>query len=185
MRWPEPGRRSPAAARRRPTQPFSESLQAADQIDNFEFRAFGPFDPMQLPFLLGSVDVVVVPAVGWESFSIVMREAFACGVPVIASRLGALPEGVRDGENGLLFDAGSSTQLAALLQMLDSDRSRLEALREGIRATDWISVQERTTRIRKVMVEALTNQPASTAPISDFVELSILRDALADISSAA
>jgi glycosyltransferase involved in cell wall biosynthesis len=168
------------------TQPyFGDLLEAVDQIDNLEFRAFGAFDPADLPVLLGDVDIVVVPSLWWETYSIVVREAFACGIPVIASRLGALPEAVRHGENGLLFDAGSGTQLATILQMLDSDRDQLKALRNGIRATDWISVQERTSRLRAVMAEVLADRPATPAPISDFAELSILRDGLVEVSPAA
>ena len=56
------------------------------------------------------VDAVIIPSLVWETYSIVAREAMACGVPVIASRIGALPEAVRDGENGLLFDADTRFQ---------------------------------------------------------------------------
>ncbi len=117
-----------------PSQPyFSRILEAAGEVPGLVLKAFGPFDPNGLAMLLEDVDVVVVPSVWWETYSIVIREAYACGIPVVASRLGALPEGVREGENGLLFEAGSSGQLADLLQTLDSDRGLLGRLRDGIR----------------------------------------------------
>jgi glycosyltransferase involved in cell wall biosynthesis len=74
-----------------------------------------------------------------------------CGVPVIASRLGALPEAMREGENGLLFTAGSSSELAVLIRSLDKDRSLLEKLRDGISLTDWIGVDERVRRMEAVL----------------------------------
>lgn len=164
---------------------FRELLKTVDEIENLEFRAFGPFDPSQLSVLLAGVDVVVVPSVWWETYSIVIREALAVGIPVIASRLGALPEGIREGDNGLLFDAGSAVQLATILQMLDADRSRLESLRSGIRETDWTSVPERAGRMRAILAHVLANRPLSTTPTADFAELTILRDALGEISPAA
>lgn len=164
---------------------FGELLQAADRIDHLTFRAFGPFDPAQLPVLLAEQDVVVVPSVWWETYSIVIREAFACGIPVVASRLGALPEGIRDGENGLLFEGGSSRALAVILQMLDADRSRLQRLRQGIRATDWISVAERANRMRAILADVVATTRVSAAAGSDLAELAILRDAVAAGSPAA
>lgn len=56
---------------------------------------------------------LILPSIWYENFPRTLVEAFACGLPVIASRLGALSELVADGRTGLLFDAGSSADLAA------------------------------------------------------------------------
>jgi len=84
-----------------------------------EFR--GPVAPEDLPQLYGIADVVVCPSES-ETFGLVAAEALACGIPVIASRVGALPELVVDGESGLLFDPGSASDLAEKLSILLSDR---------------------------------------------------------------
>lgn len=55
---------------------------------------------------------LVVPSIWYETFGLVVIEAFACGTPVIASRIGALAELVRDGETGLLVEPGNSSDLA-------------------------------------------------------------------------
>jgi len=156
----------------------SELLRDAEDIENLELRAFGSFEPAHLPGLLSDVDVVVVPSIWPETYSIVIREAFACGIPVIASRLGALPEGIRDGENGLLFEPGSTVGLAAILRMLDSERSRLDALRNGIRETDWITTRERTDQLRALLSEVVAKRPASSQASSELIELAVLRDFL-------
>lgn len=160
------------------TQPyFTNLLEAVEKIENLEFRAYGGFDPAELPALLGGVDAVVVPSMWWETYSIVLREALACGIPVIASRLGALPEAVRDGENGLLFHPGSSRELATILHALDSDRDQLDALRSGIRQSDWISVDERMSQVRAVLRGVVDHAPAA-AETREHDELTLLRDAL-------
>ena len=57
-----------------------------------------------------------------------IREAFALGVPVAASRLGSLPCLVKDGENGVLFEPGNSSDLLRVLQQLWHKPEKLAAL---------------------------------------------------------
>ncbi len=70
---------------------------------------------------------LVVPSICFENFPVAIVEAFACGLPVIASRLGAMAEIVRDGETGLLFEAGNADDLARKMAWAESNP---EALRE-------------------------------------------------------
>lgn len=68
--------------------------------------------------LLGAMQralAVVVPSVWQEPFGLVVIEAFACGTPVIASRIGSLPGMVEHGRNGLLFTPGDVGALAEQL----------------------------------------------------------------------
>ena len=83
-------------------------IAAAESVANLEVSRLRRVRAAELPALLSDVDAVVIPSLVWESYSMVAHEALACGVPVIASRLGALPEAVRDGHNGLLFEPGSA-----------------------------------------------------------------------------
>jgi glycosyltransferase involved in cell wall biosynthesis len=55
---------------------------------------------------------VIVPSIWFEPFGMVVIEAFAAGVPVIASNLGSLAELIRHGDNGLHFSPGDATDLA-------------------------------------------------------------------------
>ena len=55
--------------------------------------------------------MVVVPSTWYENNPFAVIEAFALGVPVVASRIGGIPELVIDGETGLLFTAGDSVDL--------------------------------------------------------------------------
>lgn len=86
----------------------------------------------EVPRLLASLDVLVVPSVWSENAPLVIREAFAADVPVIASNLGGMAESVTDGRDGLLFDPGSSTDLRRILRRLLDEPDLLRHLREGI-----------------------------------------------------
>lgn len=161
------------------TQPyFGEMLAQADALEGLRLYGYGPFAPAELPMLLGDVDAVLVPSLVWESYSIAAREALACGIPVIASRIGALPEAVHDGENGLLFEPGSANQLARILHDIDADRSRLGELRRGIRAGDWISVEDRTRALEGLLEDVVAHHRPAVGTATDLDELLVLRDEL-------
>jgi len=59
-----------------------------------------------------SARFMVVPTLWYETFGMVVIEAFACGKPVICSRLGPMSELVEDGRTGLHFAPGNSSDLA-------------------------------------------------------------------------
>ncbi len=61
---------------------------------------------------------VVVPSICYENQPLSVLESFALGKPVVASRIGGLPELVRDGETGITFKPGDAEDLRAKLQML-------------------------------------------------------------------
>ena len=84
-----------------------------------------------------SLDVMCVPSSSrcQESFSLVCAEAQASGVPVIATRVGALPEVVVDGTTGCIVSADDTAQLAAALALYAGDAA-LRAL-QGKSARDW------------------------------------------------
>jgi len=62
--------------------------------------------------------VLLMPSVCYEGFPMTVREAFACGTPVIASRLGSLGEILEDGVTGLLFEPGNAKDLAQKVRWL-------------------------------------------------------------------
>ena len=63
--------------------------------------------------LMKRAGLLIFPSELYEGFPVTLAEAFACGVPVIVSRLGAMAEIVDDGHTGLLFNPGDSEDLAA------------------------------------------------------------------------
>jgi glycosyltransferase involved in cell wall biosynthesis len=77
----------------------------------------------RVPELLRAMDVFAVPSVAEsESFGVAAVEAAAVGLPVVASRIGGLPEVVLDGETGLLVPPADREALAAALERLVVDR---------------------------------------------------------------
>jgi glycosyltransferase involved in cell wall biosynthesis len=77
---------------------------------------------------------LVFPSEWYETFGRVAAEAFACGVPVIASRLGAMEEIVEDGRTGLHFTAGDPGDLAAKVDWAWTHPAELSAMGRAARA---------------------------------------------------
>ena len=88
------------------------------------------------PYMQGA-DCFVCPSLWREAAGLVNLEAQACGKPVIASRIGGIPEYVAHGRTGLLFTPGSQQELAECVRQLVNDaelcgrfsqHARLEAM---------------------------------------------------------
>lgn len=78
--------------------------------------------------------LLVFPSVWFEGFPVVVAQAFACAIPVIASRLGSLTEIVADGITGLHFSAGDPADLAAKVIWAWSHPREMEAMGRNARA---------------------------------------------------
>ncbi|HLH73669.1 MAG TPA: glycosyltransferase [Chloroflexota bacterium] len=91
----------------------------------------GPYQRTELSRIFSQTDVLVLPSLWAETFSIIIREAAMAGVPVIASRVGAIPEFIQDGKNGLLVTPGSVDELASAMNRLISDSTLRQRLGTG------------------------------------------------------
>ncbi len=81
-----------------------------------EVELLGEVGPEEVVSLLQGARFLVLPSVCYENFPLAITEAFACGVPVIASRLGSMAEIVADGKTGLHFEPGNAGHLAAKVE---------------------------------------------------------------------
>jgi len=81
---------------------------------------------------LAEADVLVVPSLWYETAALVVQEAFAAGVPVIAADHGALAERVRHEVDGLLIPPGDRPALHQAMRRLMDEPGLLDRLRAGI-----------------------------------------------------
>lgn len=98
-------------------------------------KYLGFVDRKEMPELMQNARFLVFASKMYEVFPMVIAEAYASGIPVIASRLGAMAELIRDGETGLLFNPSDANDLAAKVRWLwnhpeEAARMGRNALRE-------------------------------------------------------
>jgi glycosyltransferase involved in cell wall biosynthesis len=95
---------------------------ASDQRLSVDFLGRLPRD--ELLEVVRNARFTVVPSEWFENSPLTVLESFAAGTPVLASRIGALPEFVIDGETGMLVEPRRPRALAAAIQaFLDDDRA--------------------------------------------------------------
>ncbi|MHA6316791.1 glycosyltransferase [Altererythrobacter sp. CAU 1778] len=106
-----------------PDRALLEGMAAAN------VRFAGTATPEQVRTAMRAARWLILPSRWYEGFPMVLAEAFANGLPAIAARIGGLPEIVRDGQTGLLFEPNSVASLAEALARTHDDKltSRLGA----------------------------------------------------------
>ena len=114
--------------------PLLEELQNQGReygLTNISFR--GRLSREQAQAVMKGASFVVIPSECYENFPMGMAESFACGVPVICSRLGALEELMSDGRTGLHFTSGSPQDLAAKVEWAWSNPESMRAMGKAAR----------------------------------------------------
>ncbi len=81
-------------------------------------RLVGHLDRRRMAEFYRNARFLVVPSICYETFGLVVAEAMSHSLPVIASRIGALPEIVEDSVTGLLFEPGNPEELADKMRLL-------------------------------------------------------------------
>lgn len=103
--------------------------------------------------------LVVVPSLWPEPFGLVGPEAMAHGIPVVASRVGGIPEWLDDGEVGFLFEPGDVQGLADRINRLLFDRPLARRLGQRARAVagSRFTVPGYVDRFLEVLKEAISS----------------------------
>jgi glycosyltransferase involved in cell wall biosynthesis len=103
--------------------PYEDALRKEVNAMGMEDRVrfAGYVSNAKLPELYGKMDAFVLPS-ETESFGLVFTEAMSCGLPIIASNIGGIPDTVRHGVDGLLCPPGEPELLRANIETMIKDR---------------------------------------------------------------
>lgn len=109
----------------------AEVTAAADRTPNVEY--LGRLDRGTLHDEMRRARALIFPSLWYEGFPVTIVEAFACGLPVIASQIGSMAEIVQDGRTGRLVPAGDPRALARSVASAAAEPAALEAMSRGAR----------------------------------------------------
>jgi glycosyltransferase involved in cell wall biosynthesis len=104
-------------------------LQAAviqGRLSNVVFRGF--LSREETLTAIKNARVLIMPSLWYETFGMVIVEAFACGTPVLCSKLGSMEEMVRDQSTGIHFAPGDAIDLAQKLEWIWNHPSEVTAM---------------------------------------------------------
>ncbi len=109
--------------------------------------------------IIKQFDILVMPTIDFEGFGYSMAEAMTQGVPVVASRVGAIPEVIKDGQSGILVDPKDINQLkVALEELVVNPKYREEIGLEGKRRIESnFSAKQMAQEYYNLLVSNLVN----------------------------
>jgi glycosyltransferase involved in cell wall biosynthesis len=125
---------------------------------------YRPDDPALLR-LFQMADLLVVPTLA-DCFSIAAIEAMACGIPVITSRIGGIPEIVLDGTTGYLIAAGDGRSLLEAVSTLVKDsqlRRRLGKAGRAVASRSFDASTQAQQTLKALLGTALPNTPLAVS----------------------
>jgi glycosyltransferase involved in cell wall biosynthesis len=187
------------ALKRLPVEAFEASLYGVtvpaqqsymdrirQEVQGLPVRFFDGYPHDQIGSILAQHDVLVMPSICEETFSLVTREALSAGVPVIVSRRGALSEAVQDEVNGLLFEPENPDDLRHCLARLIAEPEMVKRL--GAHETRVKTLDEYADDVEHIYDEMLASpglvpsqdipREAWTSTRRLFLELSVEKTAL-------
>jgi GT2 family glycosyltransferase len=122
-------------------------------------RMTGALPHDEIPRVMASIDVLVVPSIWEENSPFVIWEAMLAGVLVVASRVGGIPEIVEHGRNGLLFEPGSVDDLERTLRRLLDDPELCGQLKAGALATPVRTIENDVQSTRAMYASLIAQEP--------------------------
>jgi glycosyltransferase involved in cell wall biosynthesis len=122
-------------------------------------RFCGPVANEEIPRILADTDCVVCPAVWWENHPTAVLEAFAAGVPVVATEVGG-QQAMLAGGGGVAVQPGDIAGLHRSLQALMTQRGLLQRLATTIPPVP--SETEHVTELERIYADLITRRPYSS-----------------------
>ncbi|MDR4476691.1 MAG: glycosyltransferase [Nitrospira sp.] len=114
--------------------PLRQELMDVVLRKNLPIQFLGFCDRTTVLHTVGDAAIQLIPSECYEGFPMVVLEAYACGTPLVCSRIGSLDEIVREGETGMKFRAGDAADLAQTVKRLLNNPTILLSMRHKARA---------------------------------------------------
>jgi glycosyltransferase involved in cell wall biosynthesis len=142
--------------------PLRAPLEDAATARRVPAQFAGRVESEEVRRLISACRAVVVPSICVENAPLVILEAMAAARPVIASRVGGIPEQVRDGVDGLLVPPGDAVSLAAAMRRLKSDPRLAQMMGEAgcARASKSFSPESHLRGLVEIYGEAIRRRSA-------------------------
>lgn len=128
----------------------------------------GSLPEAEVSEMLDAADLFVLPSTiaadgQMEGIPVALMEALACGLCVVATRVSGIPELVRDGENGVLAEAGDVEDLRRALEEVLGGPDPVDPRRGRELVEREFDIAETGRRMAALILAAARDQPASTA----------------------
>ncbi len=112
------------------TRYFEELQHSVNKDPRVEF--LGEYKDEEMPSIMGSIDLVIVPSMWWENSPLTVLTSLAYKVPVITINLGGAAEFIKDGINGFNFKIGDPKDLSNIIKRIAEKPDIINLMKDGI-----------------------------------------------------
>jgi glycosyltransferase involved in cell wall biosynthesis len=144
-----------------PERPGLEEVVRQRGLSGIDFKGRVPRE--QVIEIVRKARFLIFPSELYENFPVAIVEAFACGTPVICSRMGAMQEIVSDGSTGLLFTPGQIDDLAEKMDWAWNNPGRINEM--GKRARREYETKYTTETNYKLLIDIYSQVARCTARV--------------------
>ncbi len=131
--------------------------EIADQDKNSLIEFTGFKSGADLKNLILSAKAIVIPSICYDNMPLSLLDALHLGKIVIASKIGGIPEIIKDGVNGLLFEPGSKESLKEKIRSLEQiDQESFS--KEAIKSVSGLSLENNIRAVIEIYQECLKNK---------------------------
>lgn len=133
---------------------YPKFLKKMINNDN-RIKLMGAYDNKDVSKIFADIDVLVVPPIWYENAPLVIQEAFLSRTPVIASRIGGIPELVNNGINGILFNPNDADDLKEKMQYIIDNPDIINKFNGNIPKIK--SIEENAEELEEIYAKLLKN----------------------------
>jgi glycosyltransferase involved in cell wall biosynthesis len=129
-----------------------ESMAADDRRIEF----CGVYEETEISEIFNTIDAVIIPSIWYETYQLVLHEALASNIPVIASDVGLMAEKITDNVTGFLFRTGESEHLRSMLEKVINNPEILNDLKKNISKKIIPSIEQEAYAYERYYYEVMS-----------------------------
>ncbi|UKI24070.1 MAG: glycosyltransferase family 4 protein [Anaerotruncus sp.] len=123
-------------------------------IPNIEYAGFK--SGKELSDLIENAEFSICPSECHENCPMTVAESVSLGTPVIGSDLGGIPELIKNGKTGIVFEAGNKEALKAAIQTLYSDKELSSEMAQNCRSESFNDIEKYTERLSEIYSDLIS-----------------------------
>ena len=124
------------------TGPLEDELNNIPNIENVGFKS-----GEELEKLIREARFSIYPSEWYENCPFSVMESQMYGTPVLGARIGGIPELIKEGETGELFESGNAEELKEKISDLYNDKAKTDRYSESCKNVDFDTIEEYYQRI--------------------------------------
>lgn len=137
---------------------YGSSDDVSRLISSNNIKFFGTYANSNISEILATIDILICPSIGYESYSFVLVEALSNNVPVIASNEGGMKELVKNCINGFTFEVGDFNHLAEIIKYIYQNQEVIKQFKNNLQKYSCQTVEQEMDKYEYIYKRCIQNE---------------------------